>query len=66
MGSLVACPCGHGVEDHTKGGCPGTARQRCNCPRTSQMALDAAVAAVRSTFNDDRAEREAADRNFRR
>jgi hypothetical protein len=29
------------------------------------MALDAAVAAVRSTFNHDRAEREAADRNFR-
>ena len=54
MGSLVACPCGHGVEDHNRAGCPGTARESCTCKRTPQAALDAAVAAVRSTFNEDR------------
>lgn len=62
MGSLVACPCGHGVEDHTRAGCPGSPRERCDCRRSSQAALDAAVAAVRSTFQADRAEREAAER----
>ena len=66
MASLVACPCGHGVEEHTRKGCPGTARELCTCLRTPQMALDAAVSAVRSTFQADRAEREAADRGFRR
>jgi hypothetical protein len=54
MAPLVACPCGHGVEEHNRGGCPGTARETCTCKRTPQAALDAAVAAVRSTFNADR------------
>jgi hypothetical protein len=42
------------VEDHNRGGCPGTSRESCTCRRTPQAALDAAVAAVRSTFNADR------------
>lgn len=54
MSSLVACPCGHGVEEHRKSGCPGTSRENCTCTRTPQDALDAAIAAVRSTFNADR------------
>jgi hypothetical protein len=53
MGSLVECRCGHDVEGHGASGCPGSARESCACPLTAAAALDAAVAAVRSTFLED-------------
>jgi hypothetical protein len=53
MGSLVECPCGHDVERHTGKGCPGSAKDACTCRLSAGAALDAAVAAVRSTFLED-------------
>jgi hypothetical protein len=48
MKYLVFCPCGHGLDRHAAEGCGGDGRMPCPCPRSQDVALDAAIEHARS------------------
>jgi hypothetical protein len=56
MNNLVHCPCGHALDRHVAEGCLSRAGDpACRCKRSEYAALEDAVDAVRTTFEDDAA-----------
>jgi hypothetical protein len=48
MKYLVYCPCGHALDRHDMEGCAGDGHLPCGCPRSQDIALDAAIEHART------------------
>ncbi|HEX3469266.1 MAG TPA: hypothetical protein VHT05_14395 [Candidatus Elarobacter sp.] len=48
MKYLIFCPCGHALDRHDMEGCSGDGRMPCPCPKSQDVALDAAIEHART------------------